>query len=164
MVEEGSAESELPVAIKFVITNKAPAGTTFPEILFEEVRLNVGIPPDMHVETFKNLSGRESITYEHHCRYSEFAKMEFNIEGKVSPERLLQVRKPNRKIPTSKSPLSLTAYVEALKEMHIHRWLTDVIKIVKTPGPDTTLAEISSEQSKLSDAITEIRQAQHYFR
>lgn len=155
--EDNSSGSDLPLITKFTVTNGAPKSDSSPDIFFEEVVLTVGVPPDLHVEKHKDLTSGESFIYEHRSRYSDLGRIVFSVDGAVSPEYLLRVKREARNIPSSVSSLSITSYIEALKDMNIHKWLNNVIEAMLIPGPDTTEAEIKAQQDKLSNAMQEIR-------
>ncbi|MBI2832213.1 MAG: hypothetical protein HYX79_08155 [Chloroflexi bacterium] len=162
-VDVSVSENELPnrdnpVLIRFVVTNSAQNSEDQPEILFEEVRLRVGISPDWHVEKLTNLAGGQSFSYEHRCTYSELSKIQWNIEGRVSPATLLQFRRRPDVVPRNHQ-LSVGAYVGFLGEMNIHQWLKGTLKSLAAPGPDTTLAEMKAKEDSLSKSIGEISAA-----
>jgi hypothetical protein len=140
--EDESRQSEFPLLVTFNVANIDSS----PQIVFDEVRLAVGIPPDMHLEERKNLTSGESFSYEHHCHYSDLDKIRYNVEILVSPKTLFQIRQEDRKITTSKRNLSVKAYIEVLKDINIHKWLIDTLKTLTIPGPNTTLAEIKAHQ------------------
>ena len=155
--EDNSSGSDLPLVTKFTVTNGAPKSDSRPDIFFKEVVLTVGVPPDLHVEKHTDLASGESFIYEYRSRYSDLGRIVFSVDGTVSPEYLLRVKRAARNIPSSASSLSITSYIEALKDINIHRWLKDVIETMPIPGPDTTQAEIEAQQEKLSNAMQEIR-------
>ncbi len=155
--EDNSSGSDLPLVTKFTVTNGAPKSDSRPDIFFEEVVLTVGVPPDLHVEKHTNLASGESFTYEHRSRYSELGRIVFSVDGTVSPEYLLRVKRAARDIPTRVASLSIASYIEVLKDINIHKWLKGTVEPMLIPGPDTTQAEIKAQQDKLSNTIQEIR-------
>lgn len=155
--EDNSSGSDLPLVTKFTVTNEAPKSASRPEIFFEEVVLTVGVPPDLHVEKHTDLASGESFTYEHRSRYSDLGRIVFSVDGTVSPEYLLRVKREARKIPSNVSSLSIASYIEALKDINLHKWLRDIIEPMPIPGPDTTQTEIEAQQDRLSSAAKEIR-------
>ncbi len=155
-----SKNLEHPVTIQFVVTNKAGNMPTEPEIVFEEVRLKVGVPPDWHLEKALNLGSRQSFTYQHRCSYRDLTEIQYSVEGTVSPQYFFQVRNNAQPIPRGSPNLSALAYIKVLNGLEIHRWLQGVLKTVAIPGPSTTLAEIKTQAETLSKAIVEIHDAE----
>jgi len=151
-----SSGSDLPLVTKFTITNGAPKSDTRPEILFEEVILRVGVPPELHVEKHTNLASGESFTYEHRSRYSDLGRIVFSVDGTVSPSHLLRVRRAEDIIPHRVASLSISSYVEVLKDIDIHRWIKGTIEEMTVPGLDTTEAEIEAQQNRFKDTKKEI--------
>lgn len=148
---DNSSESDLPLVTEFTVTNGGP-----PNILFEEVVLTVGVPPDLHVEKHTNLASGESFTYEHRSRYSELGRIGFSVDGTVSPKYLLRVKRAAGNIPARVANLSIASYIEVLKDINIHKWLKDTIETMLIPGTDTTQAEIKVQQDKFRDAAKEL--------
>lgn len=154
--EDNSSGSDLPLVTKFTVTNGAPKSDSRPEIFFEEVVLTVGVPPDLHVEKHTDLASGESFTYEHRSRYSDLGRIVFSVDGTVSPEYLLRVKREARKIPSNVSSLSIASYKEALKDINLHKWLKDIIEPMPIPGAGTTQVEIEAQQDRLSSVVKEI--------
>lgn len=154
--EDNSSGSDLPLVTEFTVTNRAPTVDSKPEIFFEEVRLTVGVPPDMHVEKHTNLASGESFTYGHRSRYSDLGRIVFSVDGTVSPSHLLRVKRAARNIPSRVASLSIASYIEVLKDINIHKWLKDIIVAMPIPGPDNTQAEIEAQQDRFRDAAKEI--------
>lgn len=154
--QDETPDAKYPTVIRFLVTNTAQTQEDLPEIIFEEAHLNVGVPPDWHVETAKNLAGGQSFSYEHHCTYDAIMKLQWFIEGRVSPAALLQFRgRPNGIIRSSQ--LSIKAYFDFFNQMNIHQWLEGTLKTLDAPGPDTTLAEMKAKEDSLRNIIGEIR-------
>ena len=153
-VEEPIAK--YPVMIRFLVTNTAQTQEDQPEIIFEEVQLKVGMPPEWHVETVKNLEGGQSFSYDHPCAYDAIMKLQWSIEGKISPTVLMQFRRKPKSI-TRNQQLPIKAYFEFLSQMNIHEWLEGTIRSINAPGPDTTLAEMKAKEDSLTNIVTWIR-------
>jgi len=130
--------------------------TEHPEIVFEEVTLKVGVPPDWHIERANNLGEKKSFEYLYPCRYSDLTKIQYNVEGKLSPISLLHVIKQPRNVPTSRDSLTLGSYLGYLKEVNINKWSAEISYNIKAPSPQTTMAEISSQKDFLNRTIQEI--------
>ena len=154
--DAGSPGSDFPLVTKFTVTNGAPKSDNRPDIFFEEVVLTVGVPPDLHVEKYRGLASGESFAYTHRSRYSDLGKIVFSVEGTVSPECLLKVKRAARNIPSRVASLSIASYVRVLKDINIHKWLKDVIEAMPIPRLDTTQAEIEAQHDRLQNASKEI--------
>ena len=117
---------DLPVALTFTVTNEAgrPA-RDYPEILFKEVSLKVGVPPDWHVESFDDLSPGESKIYTHRCGYSDLPDLEYDLDGSVSPEAFFRIHRP-AKPPGGSESIPASGYLKVFNEVQIHKWLTDL--------------------------------------
>jgi hypothetical protein len=157
--EDTSSGAELPLVTKFTVTNTSSKSVSTPEILFEEVTLKVGVPPELHVEKHNNLAGGESFSYEHRSRYGDLGKITYTIDGKVSPSHLLQVKRPESSIPHRVASLSISSYVNVLKDIDIRKWIKDPIEEMLVPSSDTTDAEIKAQQNRFNDAKKEINDA-----
>ena len=114
----------------------------------------------MHVEKRENLASGESFSYKYRCRYSDLTDLSYDVEAFISPKKLFHIRREGRKIPSNKKKLSINAYVNVIQEVNLHRWMNNTLKTLFISGFDTTLAEIKSQQERLSDAIGEIREAE----
>jgi hypothetical protein len=154
--EDKSSSLDSPLVTRFTVTNGAPKSDSTPEIFFEEVVLTVGVPPDLHVEKHTNLAGGESFTYEHRSRYSNLGKIVFSVEGTVSPSRLLRVKRAAKNIPPRIASLSITSYIEILKDINIHRWLKEVLETMLIPESGIAQAEIEALQNRLRNILQEI--------
>ena len=155
-ISENMSQTISPITIAFNVKNEAE----YANVVFDEVQLLVGIPPNVHVEKKTNLAKGESFTYAYQCTYGEFTKIVYSVGGKVNPSLLLQIGQEGRKIPT-KRQLSIKAYLEVLDELNIHKWLNDTLKTLPIPGPNTTLSTIKVQREKLGQAMAEISQAEH---
>ncbi|MFC1931182.1 hypothetical protein ACFLXJ_03145 [Chloroflexota bacterium] len=154
--EDSSSTSELPIVTEFTVTNGAPQSDNRPDIFFEEVVLAVGVPPDLHVEKHKGLVSGESFEYKHRSSYSDLGRIVYSVEGTVSPEYLLKVKREARNVPSRVASLSIASYVRVLKDIDIHKWMKGVIEGMSIPGPDTTEAEIAVLKDRLQNASREI--------
>jgi acetolactate synthase small subunit len=156
VVTGDSPSSALPLVTQFIVKNVAEKSEENPEIYFEEVSLTVGVPPNMHVEKHADLASGESFTYEHHSRYSDLGKIVYSVDGRISPSRLLRVKKTVTNIPARVASISIASYVEILKDINIHKWLRENIEGMIIPGSDNTQTEIKAQQDKFGDAVKEI--------
>ncbi|MFC1965950.1 Smr/MutS family protein [Chloroflexota bacterium] len=156
VTQDESPNTNLPAIIKFTVTNVEQAQEDQPEIIFEEVQLKVNVGPDLRVEAAENLTAGQSFTYEHHCTYDDVMKIQWNIEGKLSPASLLQFRRRPSSIKRNMQ-FPIKAYFDFLEQMKIHQWIDDPIKLLVSPDPNTTLAEMKEKEKILSDTIGEIR-------
>lgn len=154
--EDAATDPLLPLVTSFTVTNGANQSEATPDILYDEVSLTVGVPPDLHVVEHKNLAGGESFSYEHRSPYSDLGRIVFDVAGVVSPLTLLQVRRAKRSVPPGKANLSMTSFAEVLRSMDLHRWLKGTIASLVIPSSDTTLSEIEAEQDRLRAAAKEI--------
>lgn len=154
--DDKASSPDLPIVTRFTVRNTATKSDSMPEVFFEEVVLTVGVPPDMHMEKHTNLASGESFTYVHHSRYSDLGKIVFDIDGRISPSRLLRVGHTAMNISPRVAFLSIASYIEVLKDINIHKWLRGVIEGMLLPGPDTTQADIKAQQDRFRDAAREI--------
>jgi len=153
-----SPDTNYPAILHFLITNTAIAHENQREIVFEEVRLKVGIPPNWHVEKAENFTGGQSFSYDHPCIYNEITRIQWTVEGRVSPETLLEYkRRPSRIIRNGQ--LSINAYFDYLIDMNIRQWLEGTLKPLTAPGPKATLTEMMAREDSLKSIISEIRNA-----
>lgn len=157
VVEEATINNDVPLLVTFIVTNTAQSRDEQPEILFEEVILKVGISPDWHYERTANLAGGQSFHYQYRCRYSELSKVQYSVEGKLSPISLLQVRQRIGTVSASRQTLTVGAYVGFLKEVNIYRWIDEVFKTFKIPGPETTIADLEAQKAALNKTSQEIQ-------
>lgn len=151
--------SDPPVTIHFTITNALGESPDSPRILFENVVLSVGVPPDFHLYEVGSLAPEESASYEHRCRYSDLPELKYDIEGTVSPEEFFRVRRASS-LPNDPPQLTPVAYLQVFNEMMIHGWLDSTIKSFPMPAADTTLGEMQSLASSLDKTASEVRDAQ----
>lgn len=79
--QDQTPNAKYPAIIKFTITNTSQHQEFQTDIVFEEVQLKVGVPPDWHTEKAVNLTCGKSFSYEHHCNYDEIMKVKWAIEG-----------------------------------------------------------------------------------
>ncbi len=154
--EDSSSYPDLPIVTEFTVKNTGQSSQTGFEVFFDVVSLTVETPSTHHVERHTNLAGGESFTYKHRSRYSDLGRIMFNIDGEVSPSRLLRVQRKVINVPSSQTRLSIKSYVEVVKDINIRRWLNDVIEPMQIPQPETTEAEINAQQDKLRQAEKEI--------
>ncbi|MFC2039876.1 Smr/MutS family protein [Chloroflexota bacterium] len=157
--QDEAPDTELPAIINFTVTNNGEASEDRPEIIFEEVQLKVGIPPEWSIHTATNLGSDQSFVYEHHCSYFEVVKIQWLIEGKVSPDSLLKFRRRPVKVSRNQQ-LPVKTYFDFLEQMHIQDKLEDKISSWDAPGPETTLSEMKEKENVLGDIITEIRESE----
>ncbi len=144
--------------VEFVVTNKAAASLDSPDVVFEEVRLKYGVPPDVKTRTAKNLGCGQSFKHQSSCRVSDLVKLKYGVEGRVSPNTLLGFRGRSNGIPRGPSAfLSWSVYTGFLNEVNVHKWLHHTLESLPEPGPETTLAEIERNRKALSLALDEIR-------
>lgn len=156
VTQDVSPNVKLPVIIKFTVTNNGQAQEDRPEIIFEEVQLEVSVAPDQWIEKTENLASGQSFTYEHHCSYDAIMQMQWFIKGRISPESLLQFRRKPTSI-NKKEQFPVDAYFDFLEQLNIHKWLDNPLKSLDAPGPDTTLAEMKEKEETLTNTISEIR-------
>ena len=158
-VDVGVSQDQTPNAkysaiIRFTVTNTNQHQEFQTDVVFEEVQLKVGVPPNWHIEKAENLSGRQSFYYEHHCNFDEIMKIQWALEGRVSPAVLLTFHRRPSSINRNKQ-LPVKAYFDFLDQMNIHKWLGQ-IKSFPAPNQDTTLAEMKSKEGVLGSITTEL--------
>ena len=94
-----SAGSALPVTIHFDIGNIIPRDSEQgPDIVFEEILLRVGKPPDWHIEKFTNLGMDQWLSYDYRCNYIELPDISYDIEYKISINSIFGFRKEPTKV------------------------------------------------------------------
>jgi len=141
--------------IQFNITNIAKGKE--PDIVFEEVLLRIGKESKWHVEKFNNLEAGDSITYQYSCDYIELPDIYYDIEYRVSLERLFGFRRASKQITIKPSEFSILDYLRAVNGMRIHKWLDAVLKKMPVSDSGTTLGEVKEQQNKIKALIEEIR-------
>ncbi len=152
-----SSEPEKPAKLRFIVKNMRTPDR-LPNIVFQNLNLVFGIPPDMQTVEIPRLAGGESYVHEHSYRYSELPLIQYDIKGSISPESLFQFETAPRTIsPDEKWALSIEAYKNALVELNLHKWLTIIPEAILIPGPDTTLSQLKEQENKLSELIPEVR-------
>jgi hypothetical protein len=156
VIHDNSQNKELPVILKFNITNIGETKEDRPEIIFEEVQLRISMLSDVWEEKFENLAGGQSLTYEHRCTYDAVMQLQWKVEGKVSPLSLLQFRSRPSNIKRA-GQFPINAYFDFLEQMKIHQWLNGILKTINAPNSNTTLAEMKIKEDSLHNIIGEIR-------
>lgn len=158
VVEEATTKNGVPLIVKFTVTNTAQSQDEQPEILFEEVILKVGMSLDWHYERTTNLAEGQSFQYQYRCRYSELQKVQYSVEGKLSPMSLLQVRKRIGTVSARRQTLTVGSYVCFLKEVNIYKWIDEFFKKFKIPGSETTIADLEVQKATLNKTSQEIQE------
>lgn len=153
---EGGSNSGQAI-IKYTIKNTRTA-VELPRIVYEDVELIVGTLSNKQVKRIGKLECGQLSEFEYSCRYCDIPFVEHELKGRVSPEELFRFE-VNPIIPKRNSTLSIQSYLTVLKELDIHKWLRNIPGTVLVVGPDTTLSQLNSEEKRLSDIITEIRNA-----
>jgi len=156
--QDDSSNEDCRAVIHFTVTNTSHEKDDNPEILYEEVQLKVGVPPEWSIHTVNNLGSGQSFVYEHRCSYFEVAKLQWFIEGKVSPESLLRFRRRSVNVPRNQQ-LPVKVYFDFLERLNIQTKLEGIISSWDAPGPQTTLSEMTEKQKSLTDIITTIRES-----
>ena len=131
VVEEATIKNNVPLLVTFIVTNTAQSQVDQPEILFEEVILKFGISPDWQQERAANLAGGQSFQYQYRCRYSDLQKVQYSIEGKLSPMSLFQVRQRTGTVTARQQTLPIESYIGFLEEVNVYKWIDNVFKKVK---------------------------------
>lgn len=150
-------ETSRPVAIRFTVTNRADAGRQdSPEVLFEEVVVRVGVPPNWHVERLGPLAGHQTVHYEYRCSYVDLPHVEYEVDATLSLEAFFRFQRSGRVNATSR-PLSAAAYLEVFKAMDIRKWSDSTIRNIRRPDPSTTLGTLEIDREVLRNSIPEIR-------
>ena len=182
-VETGEApEAATPATIRVTITNTAPSGPDWPEIVFMGIKVEGGPyrvrrreeptithsgpgPSLPHVERLKGSDGSvdpevepilepgHSITYEYTCTYSQVPSFAARIEATVSPYRFFRYYQAIR-APTTYSKPAVLAYLRAFNDLNVHSVLHSIIEAPK-PGPDTTLGELRKLIATLTKGATD---------
>ncbi|MFC1925923.1 hypothetical protein ACFLW2_04415 [Chloroflexota bacterium] len=155
MGQDQSPEAKCVAVLHFLVTNTAPAHEYHPEIVYEEVLLKIGAPPNWHVERFENLAAGQSISYDHPCTGREITRLEWAVEGRISPAALLHFSRRPVSI-TGIQQLSVKAYFDYLANMNVFQRLEGILKNLCAPEPDMTLCEMKAEESSLKDIADEI--------
>ena len=154
--QDETPDAKYQTLVRFLVTNTAQTQEDKPEIVFEEVQLKVGVPPEWNVETANNLTSGQSFSYEHHCTYDAIMKLRWTVEGRISPATLLQFRsRPNSLTRTNQLPVK--SYFDFLSQLNIDQWWEGTLKSLAAPGPDTTLAQMKVKEDSITSIITEMR-------
>jgi hypothetical protein len=142
--------------IRFVVTNTAKNDYEQPDIVFDQVVLKVGIPDNWHCEHKENLGSGDSFDYVHHCSHGELSQLQYTIEGRLSPSSLLNVKLFSRKITAQRQTLTIKSYLDFLEQANLYKWI-EILKNLKIPEPETTIAEIEAQKSNLNQNSGEIQ-------
>ena len=86
-------------------------------------------------------------------------ELEYDIEGKISPEALFTVRRSGTKLPMDKLQLPVEAYVRAFQESGVLGWADSFNGSFVAPGLDTTLAQIDSLVQQIHERRLNLMQA-----
>jgi len=159
-----SAGSALPVTIHFDIGNIIPRDSEQgPDIVFEEILLRVGKPPDWHIEKFTNLGMDQWLSYDYRCNYIDLPDISYDIEYKISINSIFGFRKEPTKIELKLADFSLADTIKFTNSLKIHRWLDEVIKKMPEPDSNTTVGEIERNQNTTKGIISEITATEQQF-
>lgn len=148
--------SQLPVSIKFTVTNSAHEALDTPRIVFENVILNVRGSDGLTSQELGTLAPQESATYEHRCSYDDLIDLDYYLDGSVSPEVFYTMHWAG-KVSTDEAGIPPSAYIVVFNGMKIHQWLESTIQPFPIPGPNTTLGDMQILAASLEDTIMEIR-------
>jgi hypothetical protein len=159
---QNETTSELPVTVKFTVTNSASTDPNYAEVLFDEVQLLYGIPPNWHLEKYNNLEAGQSFTVDYKCGYRDILEIQYQIEGKVSFEAFFKTKKRNGTLEIVRPTLSTLDFIRAFNETKIHHWLEDTIKSIPVPNDSLSLAELKVKVEQINAAIKEIENTGKY--
>ena len=154
-VDHDETQEEIPVLVKFAVSNTGQAQQDRPEIIYDEVVLRISVPPDAWEKKVENLAGDQSFEDELHCTYDSMMQMEWSIQGKISPSSLLQFRRKPEGI-KSNGQFPIKTYFGFLEKISVHQWLKGPIKSISIPDPDTTLGEMKQKEDSLGIIAEEI--------
>jgi DNA-nicking Smr family endonuclease len=152
--QDQTLNAKYPVIIKFTVTNTYKHQEFETDVVFEEVQLKVGVPPDWHTEKATNITCGNSFGYEHHCNYDEIMKVKWAIEGRLSPAVLLTFYRSPHQVKRD-NQLPIKAYFDYLTQMNIHKFLGQ-IRTFPAPNQNTTLAEMKSKVETLNYISSEL--------
>jgi DNA-nicking Smr family endonuclease len=152
--QDQALNAKSQAVIKFTITNTNQHTEFETDVVFEEILLKVGVPPHWHIEKAVDLYCGKSFSYEYYCNYDEIMKVQWAIEGRLSPAVLLTFYKSPNHV-TRNNQLPISVYFDFLTQMNIHQWL-ERIKSFPAPNQNTTLAEMKSKEDILRIAINEM--------
>ena len=159
-----TGSSDKPVIIHFDIGNIIPRDSEpGPEIVFEEILLRVGKPPDMHTEKFTNLGIDQWLSYDYQCNYIDLPDITYDVEYKISPSSIFGFRKEPTKVELKLAELSLVDTIKFTNSLSIHRWLDEVIKKIPEPDSNTPIGEIEKIQNTIKEIIGEIVTTEQQF-
>lgn len=152
-----SAGSTLPVTVHFDIGNIIPRDSEpGPEIVFEEVLLRVGKPPNWHIEKFTDLGMDQWFSYDHRCNYIDLPDISYDVEYKISLSSVFGFQKETAKVELKLAEFSLVDTIRFINSLNIHKWLDEVIKKIPEPDSNTTVGEIERNQNTIKGIIGEI--------
>jgi hypothetical protein len=156
---DSSMSTELDAVARFSVSNTAHAPQSdWPEIVFENVVLTVGVPPDRHEIFLGSLKPEEAVVHEHRCTLSDLPDLEYSLTAAISSEAFFR-RIQRGRFPGSGANLSKESYVRLFKEIDVHRWLNATLRNFSIPGPSSTLLDIQNLIQSLSQHQDEIREA-----
>ena len=152
------ARSDTSVLAKLTVTNTSHPGIQ-PDIVFEEVTLHLGVPPNWQEIRLGSLHPGESKTHERQIRLSELTHLQYEFTGTLSPKAFFSQSR-NGMFPGSGIAISLESYIHLYNDIDVHRWLRNTLQDFHMPGPDSTLSDIQSLSSSLEQPVNEVREAQ----
>jgi hypothetical protein len=162
LFQDESANAELPVTVKFTVTNLALNDPLYVEILFDEVILHYGTSTNWQVAKFNNLSPGHAFVVDFKCRFKDLTEIHFEVEGQVSSERFFKTNLKVQSLLHVQNRLTSLAYLQVFNDIKIHHWFEDTIKKFLAPDTSISLAELKTKDELLKTIIKEIEGIEHY--
>jgi len=144
--ENESSDSKDLVKLLFIVSNNRNPDT-FPKIVFKDVTLTFGIPPDVKTINIPRLAPSESRVYEHLCLHSDIPLIKYDIKGSILPESLFQFQTQQRSLSIDKKGTTPAGeYNEFIKELDLHKWVQVIAKVM-LPTSGTTLLQLKDQEN-----------------
>lgn len=153
-------ESPSPVRIAFLIANTYSSGSAnHPQIVFNDVKLVVDNPPIHEEFLIGTLLPGESKSFDFMCEYGDVTELKYEASGNISPEAFFGIRSDSTKVHVDSISLPVKAYLQIYEAQNIQEAGLGAIKAISVPGPDTTLAEVTSLSNTVSEMMLKLRES-----
>ena len=153
-------EPESEVTVRFTATNVAPSGPDWPQIVFEDVRVEVSMEGSQHSGgTERRLESGSSVKSERSYSYRTLAGIRAEVHGSISRRSFFQFTKPVP-LPQAHTRPTVLAYVQAFNHIGIHTVLDSTLSSVSVPAPYVTVANLRATASTLEEGAAQAEGAQ----
>jgi hypothetical protein len=157
-VEENAPSNlKTPITLRFIVSNTRDPND-LPNIIFQDVSLSIGSPPDISTINIPKLAPGESHIYEHLCPDSELPIIKYDVKGSILPESLFQFQIQHNSVYIDKKErMSVEAYKKLIEEINLGKWVHVIPEVALVPTPETTLSELKEQENAFRSFIIEVR-------